>query len=211
MFNGKKHWPRLLQAFLTVLGLIMVLYLHSITTNISNTIHVTKESKPPVTTGEEKKGYKTDVTTKDEETKMSSDSLYQNKSNLFFVKTHKCGTSTMVNIFYLYGIQRKLNFVLTPYWHQLKSLKSDKLVPPRRNSVYNFQIQHYLAGFDTKREHQLLPKATTFYTSIIRHPATRFVSAFEYFDKYKHLKKVCHLCKFFFCIFSSKIVSFIVP
>jgi len=185
---GKKHWLRLLQVFLTVM-VIMVLYLHSTTNILNNTIHVTKESKPPVTMEEEKKGYKTDVTTKDEETKMTSENLYQNKSNLFFVKTHKCGTSTMVNIFYLYGIQRKLNFVITPYVHALKSLKSHKLVPPRRNSGYNFQVQHYLLGFDVKREHQLLPKSTTLYTSIVRHPTTRFVSAFEYFGKYEELKK----------------------
>ena len=63
--------------------------------------------------------------------RINSTSLFQNKSNLLFVKTHKCGTTTLVNMFYLYGIRRKLNFVMTPYVHQLRSLDSDKLLPPR--------------------------------------------------------------------------------
>ena len=41
------------------------------------------------------------------------------KKKLMFFKTHKCGTSSLVNSLYLYGIRRNLNFVLTPYEHQL--------------------------------------------------------------------------------------------
>ena len=42
-----------------------------------------------------------------------------NRTNFMFVKTHKCGTSTLVNVFYLYGARNKLNFVLNPYTHQI--------------------------------------------------------------------------------------------
>ena len=35
--------------------------------------------------------------------------------NFLFIKTHKCGTSTLVNMFYLFGIRRKLNFVTQPW------------------------------------------------------------------------------------------------
>ena len=34
------------------------------------------------------------------------------KRNLMFAKTHKCGTSTLVNTFYLVGVRRRLNFVV---------------------------------------------------------------------------------------------------
>ena len=34
-----------------------------------------------------------------------------NKENLMFIKTHKCGTSTLVNTFYLYGVRHRSNFV----------------------------------------------------------------------------------------------------
>ena len=41
------------------------------------------------------------------------------KKNLMFLKTHKCGTSSLVNIFYLRGVRKKLNFVVQPDQHQL--------------------------------------------------------------------------------------------
>ena len=34
------------------------------------------------------------------------------KTNLMFIKTHKCGTSTLVNPFYLKGVRHRLNFVI---------------------------------------------------------------------------------------------------
>ena len=42
------------------------------------------------------------------------------KKNLMFLKTHKCGTSSLVNIFYLRGVRKKLNFVVQPDQHQLQ-------------------------------------------------------------------------------------------
>ena len=41
------------------------------------------------------------------------------KKNLMFVKTHKCGTSTLVDVFYLRGVRHRLNFVMHPFTHQL--------------------------------------------------------------------------------------------
>ena len=41
------------------------------------------------------------------------------KKNLMFIKTHKCGTSTLVDVFYLRGVRKRLNFVMYPYQHQL--------------------------------------------------------------------------------------------
>lgn len=37
------------------------------------------------------------------------------EKSFLFIKTHKCGTSTMVNMLYLYGIRRRLNFVTQPW------------------------------------------------------------------------------------------------
>jgi hypothetical protein len=39
--------------------------------------------------------------------------------NFLFLKTHKCGTSTLVNMLYLFGIRRRLNFVTQPWSRQL--------------------------------------------------------------------------------------------
>ena len=36
----------------------------------------------------------------------------ETKRNLMFIKTHKCGTSSLVNVFYLFGVRRRLNYVI---------------------------------------------------------------------------------------------------
>ena len=41
------------------------------------------------------------------------------KKNFMFIKTHKCGTSSLVNVFYLLGVRRRLNFVVQKGEHQL--------------------------------------------------------------------------------------------
>ena len=119
--------------------------------------------------------------------------IFKNKTNILFVKTHKCGTSTLVNMFYLYGIRRKLNFVVAPYQHQIPpSVSPDKLVPPRSNQSYNMQVQHFhgFGGFYSDEEHAILPKSHTIYTSIIRSPVSRFLSSFVYYGHYQRLVKV---------------------
>ena len=49
------------------------------------------------------------------------------KKNLMFLKTHKCGTSSLVNIFYLRGVRKKLNFVVQPDQHQLQLTELNQL------------------------------------------------------------------------------------
>ena len=58
------------------------------------------------------------------------------KKNLMFIKTHKCGTSTLVDVFYLFGVRRKLNFVMFPSSHQLELLNVEfKYV--RMHQIFN--------------------------------------------------------------------------
>lgn len=40
------------------------------------------------------------------------------RKNLMFIKTHKCGTSTLVDMFYLFGVRRRWNFVMTPGYNR---------------------------------------------------------------------------------------------
>ena len=44
--------------------------------------------------------------------------------NLVFVKTHKTGTSTTVNVLYHFGIVNELDYAIYPYTHQLHSINS---------------------------------------------------------------------------------------
>ena len=48
------------------------------------------------------------------------------KKNLMFLKTHKCGTSSLVNVFYLRGVRKKLNFVIQPDRHLLSLSKTPR-------------------------------------------------------------------------------------
>ena len=105
---------------------------------------------------------------------------FSEKKNLMFLKTHKCGTSTLVNMFYLFGLRRRLNFVLqSPHNHFITTKYIGDLVEPRPNSTWNLQVQHTI--FDPDFQHKILPKNTTFYTTILRSPIRRFQSAFAYF------------------------------
>ncbi|XP_063683618.1 galactosylceramide sulfotransferase-like isoform X2 [Bolinopsis microptera] len=113
------------------------------------------------------------------------------KKNLMFIKTHKCGTSTIVDVFYLRGVRRRLNFVMNPYQHNLKNLDGH-LLPPRPGSVYNMQCQH--GTFQPDAEHTIMPKETSLYSTIVRSPVSQFKSAFSFFGaEGKMQKKYGHL------------------
>ena len=49
-------------------------------------------------------------------------------TNFVFVKTHKTGTSTTVNILYHFGIINGLNYAIYPYSHQLHLVRPERLV-----------------------------------------------------------------------------------
>ena len=48
------------------------------------------------------------------------------QKNLVFVKTHKTGTSTTVNILYNFGIVNELNYALYAYTHQLYKINPER-------------------------------------------------------------------------------------
>ena len=119
------------------------------------------------------------------------------RKNLVFIKSHKCGTSTIVSILYLAGVRRRANF-LVEYLestakgeHKLKwELPEDgdrKVLPPRPGKEWNIQCQH--GSFYPEKEHKLMPKATTLYTVIIRSTVSHFKSAFNFFGADKRMKE----------------------
>lgn len=114
------------------------------------------------------------------------------KNKLMFLKTHKCGTSSLVSILYLYGIRRNLNFVLTPYQHQFfNDLDVLKL---RDGEEYDILCQHHRSskGWDYYRPHivhHLLARHETFYFTILRSPMDQFMSNFMFFKHDDKVKK----------------------
>ncbi|XP_063689082.1 galactosylceramide sulfotransferase-like [Bolinopsis microptera] len=102
------------------------------------------------------------------------------KNNLMFIKTHKCGTSTVTDVFYLRGVRKRLNFVLVPYKTDINTVVDYRhLLPPRPGSVYNMQCVHGI--FQPDAEHTIMPKETSLYSTIVRSPVSQFKSAFSFF------------------------------
>ena len=100
------------------------------------------------------------------------------KKNLMFIRTHKCGTSTLVNIFYLFGVRRRLSFVMKPNMNALPDLQAPSL-PPRPGSSYNIQCQH--VTFDPKVEHEIMPRNKSLYVTVARSTVSHFRSGFTFF------------------------------
>ncbi|XP_063688821.1 galactosylceramide sulfotransferase-like [Bolinopsis microptera] len=101
------------------------------------------------------------------------------KKNLMFIRTHKCGTSTLVDVFYLRGVRKRLNFFMVPYERDINTLDYRSLLPPRPGSVYNMQCRHII--FQPDAEHTIMPKETSLYSTIVRSPVSQFKSAFSFF------------------------------
>ena len=112
------------------------------------------------------------------------------QKNLMFIKTHKTGSSTLGGMFYLYGIKRRLNFVLKPFKNTLNNLPEHKLgelLKPRPGESWNIQVQHCV--FNPDFEHLVLPKNRSFYTTVLRSPVSQFKSSFTYYGAEAKLRK----------------------
>lgn len=103
------------------------------------------------------------------------------RRNYVFIKTMKCATQTLVQVFRRFGYKRRLNFVLPrkdniylgwPFILERQDYRSS-------SKPYNALVEHsvYNETVFTK----LMPK-DTMYFSIIREPWSHFKSAFSYFN-----------------------------
>ncbi|CAH1266401.1 GAL3ST1 [Branchiostoma lanceolatum] len=104
------------------------------------------------------------------------------KTNVAFIKTHKTGSSTMMQVFQRFGYLRNLSFVL-PKSGNINGLypygirDTQTYLPPEGKK---FDILTYHAVYDRPRITQLLSENATFVT-IIREPIGRLTSAFNYY------------------------------
>ena len=119
-------------------------------------------------------------------------SFIQKRDKLMFLKTHKCGTSSLVTILYQFGIRRNLNFLLTPYEHQFFNDKPPQKLAPGQD--YDILCQHHRGSgaWDYYRPwivHKLLPKEQTFYFTILRNPNQQFLSNYFFYNHQDRLKK----------------------
>ncbi|KAL1433682.1 hypothetical protein MTO96_012220 [Rhipicephalus appendiculatus] len=105
------------------------------------------------------------------------------RKNIVFLKTHKCASSTVMNIFLRYGTEHGLNFVLpkSHFTHYIghPDLFSRRLVADIRpyNMSYNILTHH--TRYNHEEVHALMPP-DSLYVTILRRPDSLFESLYSY-------------------------------
>lgn len=105
------------------------------------------------------------------------------KQNVFFLKTHKTGSTTVQNLLLRYGEANNLTFALPKqsgahmFNYNLKFNPS--LVRPSPTGKYNILCNHL--HFNAVGVHELMPQDTKF-IAIVRHPVELFESVMSYYS-----------------------------
>ncbi|KAK8774143.1 hypothetical protein V5799_011313 [Amblyomma americanum] len=113
----------------------------------------------------------------------SSHDSCEPRTNIVFLKTHKCASSTVMNIFLRFGTEHGLNFVLpkSHFTHYLghPDLFSRRLVAniTAYNMSYNILTHH--TRYNGREMHELMP-ADSVYVTILRRPDALFESLYSY-------------------------------
>ncbi|CAH1793405.1 unnamed protein product [Owenia fusiformis] len=101
---------------------------------------------------------------------------------IFFLKTHKTGSSTIQNILMRYADKHNLTLALPSkgrylfkYWHPFKNDSVMPLVSP--NGTYDIMCHHLVYSKEVK---QILPK-DVYSLTILREPKSLFVSSYNFF------------------------------
>lgn len=105
------------------------------------------------------------------------------KSHLFFLKTHKTGSSTLQNIFLRYGYRRQQSFALPRRGHSFNypgKFKID-LVWRLDKAPFNFFTHHARVDLSLDFLPQVFGAFNPVKATILRQPYTRLKSHFNYF------------------------------
>lgn len=117
------------------------------------------------------------------------------KINVSFLKVHKAGSTTLMNIFLRFAISHHLNIVLPSkssgfgfnYLGYGESVSKDRIVPLPANETYNILCNHVV--YDRTAFRSVMPPDTD-YLGIIREPVSHFTSAASYYGFHNHLLQV---------------------
>ncbi|GIY82166.1 galactosylceramide sulfotransferase [Caerostris extrusa] len=112
------------------------------------------------------------------------------RNNIVFLKTHKCASSSIQNIFNRYGFRKKLTFVLPakgsyighpePFnWSMVPDVK-------RFGLRYNILTHHCRLNYDEMRKN--LPDDVLFIT-IVRNPVELYESLFSFYSLHRFYKE----------------------
>ncbi|XP_021350435.1 galactose-3-O-sulfotransferase 2-like [Mizuhopecten yessoensis] len=107
--------------------------------------------------------------------------------NVVFLKVHKVGGSTLMNLFYRYADSKNLNLMVPidtegDHWNYLgfnTTLHPKNIVPLPRGESYNILCNHVL--YDKQAFLKIMPNDSV-YITILRNPVGQFVSAAMYYN-----------------------------
>ena len=112
------------------------------------------------------------------------------KQNLYFLRTHQTGTSSVTNIFYRYGKEHDLNFVMYPlklhlnYPGRINMLYLERMMPETGYNILSQYTRHH--DSDILR----IMNSGTIFTTLLRHPVDQFLSVFNNFDLKQEMKNL---------------------
>ncbi|XP_060071226.1 galactose-3-O-sulfotransferase 2-like [Ylistrum balloti] len=123
---------------------------------------------------------------------------HRKKTNAVFLKVHKAGSTTVMNIFLRFGMANKLNIVLPNkedgygfnYLGHGKTVDKNTVVPIPHNETYNILCNHVVYNRQAFRD--IMPNDTV-YVGIIREPQSHFLSASFYYRFIDSIQKVSGL------------------
>lgn len=103
--------------------------------------------------------------------------------NIFFLKTHKCASSTVQNILMRYGDERNLSFLLPKDRNYIGHPEhfSRWLIPEKRKAFSHFNILCHHLRFNADAVREVMPQSTIF-ISILRNPVSLFRSMYDYYN-----------------------------
>lgn len=109
------------------------------------------------------------------------------EKKIFFLKTHKTGSSTIYNMLGIYSLKNNLTSLIfhinnkeTYYW---PSYFSEKLIIPNKHKnvkIYDLYMEHI--RYNKSGCEIYFPRQETFYFTILREPISQWISAFYYFN-----------------------------
>ncbi len=122
-------------------------------------------------------------------------SLCEAIKNIVFLKTHKCGSSTVQNILFRYGDDNNLTFALPTYANYLghprlfnhRMIPSVSYIKSNFGKVYNIFTHH--TRFNYREIKSVMPSDSIFIT-ILRDPVSLFESLYNYYDMKSYYRQL---------------------
>ncbi|CAM1306314.1 Uncharacterised protein r2_g1608 [Pycnogonum litorale] len=104
----------------------------------------------------------------------------ESRKNIMFLKTHKCGSTSVQNLLFRKAYKSNLNIGILRGLNLTMPFVNDMLL--FKNRKYNVICQHLVFN---EKEIEAVMEPDTLYVSILRDPVTQFESLYHYFNMFQ--------------------------